>query len=82
MIINHLENKIKKISKNLQFLHFVLKKIVSLQLDEKSSDFRYTTLFVKSGKFQNGTRTQDLACDAGKLVCSNGKFPEPHRRIV
>ena len=42
--------------KNNANLHFVLEKIVSLQLENRSSDFCYEVLSVKSEKFQKGIR--------------------------
>jgi len=74
--INHLENKFKKMSGNLQFLHFVLKKIVSLQLIKKSSVFCYKVLSMKCDKFQKGVRKSDenARSYAGAFICSKGIY--------
>ena len=57
--MNHKTNTLKNIlQKNANFLPFVWKNIVSLQVEDKSSVFSYKFLLMKSEKFQKGTGTK------------------------
>ena len=83
MIINHLKNKIKKMSENLQFLHFVLKKIVSLQPVRESSGFAILSLPLKSDKFQMLFRKYNVCSrECGQDYLYNRYLSEPQRRVV
>ena len=62
-------------SKNLQFLSFVKKKVVSLHLVTKSNE-----LFQKCRKFQGITREVKFRKSADLLVCNSGNFLQPLER--
>ena len=58
-------------SENLQFLSFVKKKVVSLQSDEKGSDFRYKVLSLELYTFRNIARNEHKCLHfADLLVCN------------
>ena len=84
MIINHLENKIKKISKNLQFSHFVKKKIVSLQPSKKNSNFAIKYCFSGRKKLRRGTRmtTKTLAIGRAGLFVPMVTSYDLEKRIM
>ena len=70
----HKTNPLKNISKKIKnfsiFLNFVLKKMLSLHLVEKSSVFRYALLFKNVRVFRNnGKNEYGYRNSADSLVC-------------
>jgi len=81
--INQLEEQLKKVKTFFPFLHFALKKIISLYLNAKYSVLLYKFLSLKSETFQNSTRWAiDARRDASLLVYVKGKFSEPQGWMV
>jgi len=78
---NTLKNILQKSSLFFQKTTFVLKKVVSLHLVEKSSGFCYN-LTLKSEKFQVDQEKIISLAVLRVILFGNGYFSEPQRRVV
>jgi len=80
--IDPLKNILQKFKNFYIFLNFVLKKIVSLHLVEKSSVKHYILLYGNVRSFKQVARKNKFRRNADLLVCNSGNSHNLIKRIV
>ena len=81
--INHLKNISQKSKKFFQFLSFVLKKIIPLQMLNGSSVLLSNSCLWNLRSFKRYNKSEyEYRRNAGLLICYIWYFLEPQRRMV